>query len=80
MHLMMSLKFISALYKAETLELFFIPLFRGVVADELKGEMQAVGAKMQLAEVMPTLLLNVLAPEDRTLRQTSGSVSASQVR
>lgn len=28
MHLMMSLKFVSALFKAETLELFYIPLYR----------------------------------------------------
>jgi hypothetical protein len=39
MHLMMSLKFISGLFKAETLELFYIPLFRTAVENELKGDM-----------------------------------------
>lgn len=69
MHLMMSLKFVSALFKAQTLELFYIPLYRQLIADELKGDQKVLGAKLQLAEVFHEFVLNLLpGNEDRPSR------------
>lgn len=69
MHLMMSLKFISKLYKASTIELFYIPLFSQLIADELKGDSANLGAKLQLAEVFHEFILNVIPEnENRVFR------------
>lgn len=60
MYLMMSLKPVSSLYKAETLELFFLPLYQALIAKEMEMDKKTEGAKVQFAEVIHDFVLNVI--------------------
>jgi hypothetical protein len=59
--------------------LFYLPLFRELIANELKADMQTLGAKLQLAEVFHDFVLNVLpGNEDRKLPEGTSEVSIKQ--
>jgi len=60
MHLVMSMLDISQIYKAATIELFYIPLYQGLIQNELESDKSLWGAKMQLAEVFHDFILNVI--------------------
>ena len=72
MHLMMSMQDISHTYKAATIELFYIPLYKGLINSELEGDKSQWGAKMQLAEVFHDFILNVI-PTGPPLKSPQGS-------
>lgn len=64
MNLMMALRFLSALYKERTLELFWTPLLKDPVFHELRLDPTLPGAQFQLAETFAGFMSNVIPGND----------------